>query len=299
MGFAVDLFDGNYAQRQAEETWKKLKENHDKWATNFAQAEANRRKEEREWREFYAEVYGEETSTWKTYVMLALNGIQLWALYTQYKQQKEIADRTYDLANRQQTIAEELYSIYKSVYQPHETAFGKQIDNYFAKPYEPQTDITAGRFVVNARMAMLGKRREVLMCASQYCTGAVTQSLKDLVVQEANLVGNAANSAYKYEQLRKDKMDDKWVNIRLAFVRMGRGLSASGTKGIAEAFEAFHSFGADPGAALSRLLGTIAYTVGGIIPNPYERGPAPVEEAKPAWQRPSTPNAVRGKVIGG
>lgn len=276
------------------------RKNYTSWAKKFTDAEAQRRIEEDNWREFYKKVYEEENTWWKDIIFYALNGIQLWALVQQYNQQKEIADRVYDLANRQQSLAEEMYSHYKAQYQPHEIALGKHIDNYFANQYRPQYDTTGGRFVVNARAQMTGKRREVLMCASQYCTGAVKTALRDLAVREANLVGNAMNSAIKYENLREQRMEDKWLQVRLSFIQTGRGVSGQAVTGIDGAVTAFSRFNADPGAALSQLLGTAAYTIGGIIPSPNSSRAAPIVEATPAYTRGSatTPRYVSSVVKG-
>ena len=155
-------------------------------------------------------------------------------------------------------------------------------------------------FVVNARAQMTGKRREVLMCASQYCTGAVKTALRDLAVREANLVGNAMNSAIKYENLREQRMEDKWLQVRLSFIQTGRGVSGQAVTGIDGALTAFSRFNADPGAALSQLLGTAAYTIGGIIPSPNSSRAAPIVEATPAYTRGSatTPRYVSSVVKG-
>lgn len=276
MGNPVTL--DNY-QQLAEEQGKKLnervdyelqqiKKNHEQWASAFTAAEEQRRQDESEWRQFYWDVYKEENSWWKKWVIYGLSAIQMWALYTQYKQQSEIADRTYGLANRQLRLAEEMYVYYKASFQPHEVKLGEQINNYFANPYRQQYETTGGRFVTAARMQMVGKRREVLMCASQYCTGAVSASMKNIAVQEANLVANAMNSAVKYEDLREQRLTDKWLQTRLAFVSVGRGVADQSITGIDNAVSAFSSFKADPGNALARLLGTAAYTVGGLIPSP-------------------------------
>lgn len=265
---ALASAQGKELIKQVDHELKQIQSNHKSWAEVFLQAEETRREDEREWRKFYWEVYNEENAWWKKTILFGLNAIQLWALFKQYKQQEEIANRTYDLANRQLHLAEEMYANYKAQFQPHETALGKQINNYFSNPYRQQYDTTGGRFVTGARLRMVGKRREVLMCASQYCTGAVSATMKNLATQEANLVANAMNSAVKYEDLREQKLTDKWLQTRLAFVQAGRGVANQGVTGIDGAVNAFSSFQADPGAALSRLLGTAAYTIGGLIPTP-------------------------------
>lgn len=251
-----------------EHNLDKIKDNHASWYSKFKAAEAVRRQEEKNWRKFYEKVYKSEKSWWQTVLLFALNGIQLWALTKQYQQQDEIAERTSDLANRQLRIAEEMYGFYKKQYQPHETELAKHIDDYFANPYRQQYEVTSGRFVVNAKMKFIRKRREALMCASQYCTGALSTQLNDIAKAEANAVANAMNSAVKYEDLREQKMKEKWLGVRLSFVQAGRGVNGQAIKGIDGAVSAFHSFGADPGAALSQLLTTIAHGVGSIIPSP-------------------------------
>lgn len=278
MGLPVTVtnFDAmtNPLQKQIDYQIEKNKQNHEAWSKSFLEAEKKRRDEEAQWRDFYAQVYQEENSTLKMLVTFALTGIQLWALYTQYKQQKEIAKRTYELANRQLRIAEELFSYYKAQYQPHEVKLGEKINEYFANPYRQQYDVTAGRFATNARIAMAGKRKEILMCASQYCTGATSTALKDIALQTARVVSNAMNSAVKYENLREQKFTEKWLNARLTMIANGRGVQMQAVGGLDGALKAFSSFGADPGAALSKLLTTVAHTVGGIIPAPdnIERG---------------------------
>lgn len=259
---------GKQLNAQVDHELEKIKDNHASWASDFLAAEQKRREDEREWRQFYWNVYKEENAWWKQWIIYGLNAIQLWALYTQYKQQSEIANRTYDLAHRQLRLAEEMYAYYKESFQPHEVKLGQQINNYFSNPYRQQYETTGGRFVTAARMQIVGKRREVLMCASQYCTGAVKSSLSNIATQEANLVANAMNSAVKYEDIREQRLTDKWLQTRLAFVQAGRGVANQGITGIDGAVQAFSSFQADPGNALARLLGTVAYTVGGIIPSP-------------------------------
>lgn len=299
MGYPFTLTNSQQlAQQQGQETekalkksidyeFKKYKENHQAWASTFQQAEQKRRESEKKWRDLYFKIYSEDTAWWKNAVMFALNAIQLYALVTQYKQQKEIADRTYELADRQLKLAEEMFANYKSLYQPHEVEMGQKINNYFDKPYRQQYETTGGRFVINARNEMIGKRRKVLMCASQYCTGATTTALKDLAILEAKKVSNALNSAVKYENTRQHKMTVLWLETRFAFASAGKGVSSTAVTGIGYAAKAFHSFGADPGSALSQLLNTIAYTVGeSTVSAP--RNPAPITTATASWVKPTT-----------
>lgn len=293
----VDQFEQAYKNAHKydnDDEQQRIKDNHAAWSKVFLEAENNRRTDERKWRELYYQIYSKEKEWWQEIAFYVLNGIQLWALYTQYKQQKEIADQTWDIANRQLTLAENMYAQYKEQYQPHEIKLGEDINAYFDNPYRPQYEITAGRFALNARVQMVGKRREALMCASQYCTGAIATTLQDLALEEAKLVGNAMNSAVKYEKLREWNMTKKWVNTRLMYIQTGRGVSQQAVVGIDGAVNAFTSFGADPGAALGQLLGTIAFTMGSQTPgvqynpgNSQVRGTSPYAINNVQIQRPT------------
>lgn len=283
---------GEKLNAQVDHELDKIKNNHASWAKLFLDTEKARREEEKQWREFYWEVYTEDNTWWKQAITFALNGIQLWALTEQYKQQKEIADRTYDLANRQLAIAESMYDQYKKQFQPHEVTLGKQIDDYFANPYRPQYDITGGRMAITAKLQLTGKRREVLMCANQYCTGATSSALKDLTESEIKIVSSAMNSAVKYEKMRADRMETKWLQTRLAMIQAGRGLAGQGLQGAEASAKAFRSFDADPGAALSSLLGTVSYTVGGLISSPTRPQYSQTSGSYGTIYRPSTRVAV-------
>ena len=254
--------------KQIDHHLNQIKSNHEAWAKEFEAAEKARREEEKEWQKFYWEVYTEDTAWWKSTIMFALNGIQLWALTKQYEQQKEIADRTFDLANRQLKIAERMYDQYKAQFQPHETALGGQINGYFASPYKPQYKATGGRMMATARLQMVGKRRE------------------------AKLISAGMNSAVKYENSRADRMENKWLQARMAMTQAGRGLASQGVEGANASAKAFASFGADPGAALSSLLGTAAYTIGGLISSPSRPQYSPSGGSYGTIYRPSTKVAV-------
>ena len=95
MPVTVDNFDqqanllGAEMRKQVDHEFDKYTANHQAWSKTFLEAEQKRREAEYQWREFYWEVYSTENAWWKTMTMFVLNGIQLWALYTQYKQQKE------------------------------------------------------------------------------------------------------------------------------------------------------------------------------------------------------------------
>ena len=87
------------------------------WQAQFDKAEAARVEESHRWLKYYEDVYNNEMSWWKKITMFALNGIQLWALWKQFQQQRDLADKTYDIAKRVQKIAEELFDFYSHTVQ--------------------------------------------------------------------------------------------------------------------------------------------------------------------------------------
>lgn len=48
----------------------------------------------------------------------------------------------------------------------------------------------------------------------------------------------------------------------MKYIQIGRDIASQGQNGVMKAFQTFSAFGADPGAALGQLLGTISYTLG-------------------------------------
>lgn len=242
---------------------------HGAWSSAFEQAETNRRNEDKLWREYFKKVYSSDMGFYKKVTMFALNSIQLWALQKQYKQQKEISDRTYEIADRVQTIAEELFSYYNKVYQPHETALSKQINTYFSGGGACiNYSDTAERFESNVRRAFARAKADALRCTSSFCGGLTAEQLRQWEGETAQAVSNARTGAFRYEELRKETRDTMYLEFRMKFMQVGRNVAAQGQGGIMRAFESFSSFGADPGAAMSQLLGTLANTVGQMISSP-------------------------------
>lgn len=238
------------------------------WQAQFDKAEAARVEESRRWLKYYEDVYNNEMSWWKKITMFALNGIQLWALWKQFQQQRDLADKTYDIAKRVQKIAEELFDFYKGTYYPHEIALGKQISDYFKQPYCADYEGTGAKFEENMRMAFRKSREDVTRCTSSNCAKFTDSDALSWAIEQAQSVGNARNGAYRYEELRKDTKDNKWLELRMKYLQIGRNVSAEGQQGIMKAFNTFSSFGADPGAALNQLLGTLSSTVGQMISSP-------------------------------
>lgn len=256
---------------------------HEKWSQLFEEAEKQRQEESKRWRKFYDKVYRSDMGFYKKMTMFALNAIQLWALWKQFRQQKEIADRAYELADRQQKIAEEMYEFYKNVYLPHDLALNRQINDYFTNPYRPRYDSTGSWFESKMRNAFRRSIADATRCNIQHCRGFSHADLKLLAIEEAQAVGNARTGAYRYEELRKESRDNFWLDMRVKFIEVGRGIQEQGQAGIAGAFKMFNSFGADPGAALSQLLGTLSNTVGSIISSPT----APTGNSDPVGKPPS------------
>lgn len=238
------------------------------WSQQFDYAENKRREEERRWREYYKKVYDDDYSFYKKMIMFALNAVQLWALWKQFRQQKKIADQTYDIANRVQVIAEEMFAFYKSTYYPQEIAMNNQINGYFDNPYCANYDGTGGRFEGNVRNAFAKAKAGLMRCSSAVCGGLTEAELKQFEVETYKAMGNARNMAYRYEETKKENKDSKWLELRMKWIQVGRNISEQGQGGVMKAFGTFSNFGADPGAALSTLLGTLSNTVGQMISSP-------------------------------
>lgn len=230
---------------------------HSAWAEAFKQAEANRREEDDRYLTMYDRIYHNDHGFLKKAIMFALNGIQLWALQRQFKQQKEIADRTWEVANRMQEIADETFAFYLQTYNPHEKALGNQINDYFNNTPCVEYDEEGGRFEDNVERAFNSVQQDLTKC------NPLSEDYdRDWELTAAKHTSTSRNHAYRYSEHHKHETDDMWLDYRMKYIQVGRGISSQGKNGIRNAFDTFNSFGADPGAALSQLLNQAAYTLG-------------------------------------
>lgn len=255
------------------------------WKDAFDLAECERIRESRRWLAYYNKVYNDDWGTMKKLTLFALNAVQLWALWKQFRQQKEIADRTYEIADRQQKMAEEIFEFYKSTYLPHEIALGEQIQGYFDNPYCADYEGTGDQFENNVKNAFARAKAGLLACTSQFC-GAFTQAKRNQwEVEKAQAMANARNGAFRYEELRKDTKDSLWLEMRNTYIKLGNGVRKDGQGGILNALKTFQGFGADPGAALNQLLSTFSNTMGQLM----NSGVAPTSNFQEMASR-NTPN---------
>lgn len=243
---------------------------HGAWKDAFLKAECQRLQESRRWLQYYKDVYEKDNAWWKKLIMFALNGVQLWALWKQFRQQKKIADQTYEIADRTQKIAEELYGFYERVYQPHESALSKQIHDYFNGGECVEYDL-ADRFEQNVRLAFARSKANMLRCTSSHCGTFTDAMMKQFEIETAQAIGNARTGAFRYAEMLKESKDAFYLELRMKFIQIGRNISAEGQNGIMKAFGTFSSFGADPGAALSQLLGTFSNMMGSQISAPVNQ----------------------------
>lgn len=241
---------------------------HDSMGAAFRKAEDLRKLEDDRWLKYYQKVYENDWKWWQKVVFLALNAIQLWALWRQFRDQKDLADKQWDIAIRIQTIAEEMFAFYEGHYRPQEVALSRQIDDYFNNPKCIDYNQTAGRFEANVRSAFLRSKGDFLRCSSQHCGFVTPGLLGGYEFEMAKAVSNARTGAFRYDELRKEYLDDKWLDYRMRLIQIGRNISDDGQSGFMKAFNTFKAFGADPGAALSQLLTTFSSFMGSLISSP-------------------------------
>lgn len=252
---------------------------HSAWKDAFLKAECERLKESHRWLQYYYDVYSKDNAFWKKVIMFSLNAIQLWALWKQFRQQKEIADRTYEIADRTQRIAEELYAFYERVYRPQESALSDQISGYFNGGDCIDYSL-ADRFSQNTAHSFARAKADMRRCTSSHCSSFTQSMLREVELEMAKAVGNARTGAFRYVEMLKESKDAYYLEMRMKFIQVGRNVSADGQNGVMKAFGTFSSFGADPGAALSQLLGTFANMMGSQISSPI----------MPTGQMPQMPN---------
>lgn len=133
-----------------------------------------------------------------------------------------IAIRQLSLAEKYYDLAKEARDYWKGTFRPMEVKAVQEID---ATPlYTPQYDVTAGRFVAQARQQFRKIYDEVGVHARRYCTGMTAALMKDAAVAQATALSDTTNLAYRYEDGRKQAFDElRWAR-RHQMLSLGRDM---------------------------------------------------------------------------
>lgn len=203
---------------------------------------------------------------------------------------KDAADKQYELANRQLTIAEEEYARFTSHFAPCEDA---TIDAECARPeYTEPIDDQANRAVVEIRAQFANVQQQAQRRRNRYCIGATIAADRQLQIEQARATGEAKERVRRFLESRQFDRQQVYFNRKLQLFNIGRGMPAEAVSAIGNAAGMMQRGSDIELAARNQFYGAILSGLGGVMGAglSYYMGPSPVG---------TTQGARSGSSIGG
>lgn len=128
----------------------------------------------------------------------------------------------YKIAKGYLDLAKDMRDYWNGTFKPCEI---KMVTEACSAPeYTPQYKTTAGRYVASVRQQFKNAIDDAARSTSRYCTGLTSMMVRDLAVAEAVAVGSAANFGFRYEEARKEILDQVRWDRRHQALSLGRDL---------------------------------------------------------------------------
>jgi len=253
---------GQGVQYGVNQVWMNQQANDDKWA---AAAQEN----DDAWREQQAknvQAWADQQSNWR-YVWAAAQAAyaaaQTLLANNALKAAEDQAEKQYDIANRQQTIADNEYARYSAHFAPCENA---TIDAECARPeYTEPIEDQANRAAVDIRVQFANTRQQLDRRRNRYCIGAAIAMDRTLAIEEARGVGEAKERARRFLEDREFNRQQKYFDRKLQMFNIGRNIQATSISGLNTAAQTFERGGEIESAARNQFYGAILSSLGGLI----------------------------------
>lgn len=138
---------------------------------------------------------------------------------------KDAAEKQYDIANRNMTIAEEEYQRYKDHFICNENKMGEEA----CLPWDENPDYAAAesRATRNARLAFGPQWGALERNRSRYCACDSLHDACDLAAEEAKALVSARNASYQIENANSRVAREYYDNFRNSIFSLGRGLQTN------------------------------------------------------------------------
>jgi len=246
--------------------WNDTQANANTWASNAQQSA-------KDWQGVWKEAHDSDATNWKD----AQDSNRLaWATaqaayaaaqtYLADKAEAAAEDQAYkqwSIADRQQTIADDEYTRYKTYFAPCEDT---TVTTECARPeYTEDIETEATRITVDVRKQFALARQMLERRRTRYCIGAVIASERTLTIEEAIAVANGKEKVRRYLEQRQEQRRDKYFNRKLQLFNLGRGLRGDALSEL-QAASVSDTRGSDIElAARNQYYGSILSSVGGLL----------------------------------
>ena len=183
------------------------------------------------------------------------------------------ADRQWDIANRQMTIAEDEYERYKENFICNEHRMAQEACDIEVPEADYET--RANRAVADIRREFATARRQLNRTRSRYCLVDFSRSLCDMAAREARAVAAARDAAYRHEEAYTRALDDvRWGRGKDVF-SLGRGIMTQQDSTFASAMGLASDATATRLGGINNFLGALSGGIQGMIQANYARQIAP------------------------
>lgn len=149
--------------------------------------------------------------------------------------QKEVADRAQDrLDETWENIrdkSDKLFNHWYDVSRPIEIAMIGKAKSDADSGYIAQYDTARNRAVVDAAREFSRSRDKVRREANVHCVGSTRASIRQLYAAEARARVSAINAAYRFEEARKERIEDKQRKEVYDWANQFRGVAGQGMQG--------------------------------------------------------------------
>lgn len=172
-----------------------------------------------------------------------------------------------DMAQRQQTIANETQSHMETVFWPKELQFLTEFDSVVAEETAEALGARyAGRLVATVAGKFADKIHEFKCSAPRYCTSSVSKGLQDLMFARGQAIANARIMGRLIGYAEVQSRDELNYKRRQQAISVGRGLVSQAAKLYGEAASSMASIGQDVASQLNAGLGALGRATNYYVP---------------------------------
>ena len=210
------------------------------------------------WRESYdnAATAAKDAAFYQALQAVVIAGLQAAA-------SDHAADRQWNIANRQMSIAEEEYTRYKEHFICNEHNLADEACELTVP--EANYDVRANRAAVDIRRQFSVARSSLLRGASRYCMHDASHTLGELAAQEARAISAVRDAAYRYEEDRAQALSDSRFNRAIQVANIGRGIHGAQINTYSGAMQmANNSIGTRLGG-INNFLGAMSGGISGMV----------------------------------
>lgn len=181
----------------------------------------------------------------------------------QYAAAQYIADKQFEIADRQMRIAETEHDRYTQHFWCVENLLA---DEQCALPeYTPDYLTQSARAVLDVRKQFDVQRQQLLRMRTRYCGRVIDFGLCDLAGAEARAAAEARDKAYRYEEARRDAKSDLRFNRQLQVSNLGRNIAAQSVRDMQAAGQLEMGVLQQRLGSINNVLGALSGGLSGII----------------------------------